>query len=383
MERFPAVTIGGPPDSGKSVLTANLTQVLRERGVEHYVLRACPDGEGDWTHLADQGRVRTLLVPRQWTHPFVEHICRDLERRHLPLIVDVGGRPQPWQEVIFDHCTHAILLTKSDTSHRAWLDRVTDHGLILLADLRSEPKGESALAKRRPVLRGTLAGLEWGARLEDPLFEALTERLTRLFAYDAEELRRVHLDAAPVETAIDLDRLARTLHVSHQEERTVWEPRHLPAVIDYLPQAVPLGAYGRGPNWLYAALALLAAPSPFVQFDVRLGWVEARSLRLAAPDPTAPLRVQIHERSDYVHVEGQLPSAYLDYGQLDSLAVPAVQTGTGVVLSGQLPHWLTTSLALTYRTASWIAVYQPQLGGAAVVYSADQAQPVGNCLLLH
>jgi len=382
MEHFPAVIIGGPPDSGKSVLTANLTQALRERGVAHYVLRACPDGEGDWTHLADQEQVRTLVVPRQWTPSFVDHICRDLERRHLPLIVDVGGRPQTWQEVIFDHCTHAILLTKDEDSHRVWLDRVTDHGLILLADLRSKLKAESELAERLPVLRGTLAGLEWGARLETPLFEALTERLARLFAYDAEELRRAHLEAAPVETTIDLDRLARTLQVPHQEEQAVWEPRHLPQVLDYLPQAIPLGAYGRGPNWLYAALALLAAPSPFVQFDVRLGWVRPRSLRLEAPDPTAPLQVQIHERPAYVHVEGLLPVAYIDYGQLDSLTVPPVRAGTGVVLSGQLPHWLTTSLALTFRAAPWIAVYQPQLEGAAVIYSADQTQPIGARLSL-
>jgi CRISPR-associated protein Csx3 len=389
MEHFPAVIIGGPPDSGKSVLTANLTQALRERGVAHYVLRACPDGEGDWSHLADQEQVRTLVVPRQWTPSFVEHVCRDLERRHLPLIVDVGGRPQPWQEAIFGHCTHAILLTKDEDSHHAWLDRVTRHGLILLADLRSELEGESVLADRRPVLRGTIAGLERGVRLESTLFEALVERMTGIFAYDAEKLRQVHLDAAPVETSIDLDRLARTLHIPHRKERAVWEPRHLPQVLDYLPQAISLGAYGRGPNWLYAALALLAAPSTFVQFDPRLGWVEARSLRLAAPEPSALLQFQIHERLErerrhpYTHLEGLLPTAYVDYSQIDSLVTPPIRTGTGVVLSGQLPHWLTTSLALTYRTAPWIAVYQPQLEGAAVVYSADQTQPVGNLLSLH
>jgi CRISPR-associated protein Csx3 len=378
MERFPAVIIGGPPDSGKSVLTANLTQALRERGVEHYVLRACPDGEGDWTHLADQERVRTLLVPRQWTSTFVEHVCRDLERRHLPLIVDVGGRPQPWQEVIFDHCTHTILLTPDEASHRAWLDRATSHGLILLADLHSDLKGKSSLSEKLPVLRGTLAGLERGTRLQNALFNALTDRLTRLFAYDAEELRQAHLDAAPVETVIDVDRLARTLDVPHREERAVWEPRHLPDVLNYLPEAVPLGVYGRGPNWLYAALALLSAPASFAQFDVRLGWVEAHSLRTGKPDPSAPLQIRRREFPDHVHVEGWLPAAYLDYGQLDTLAVPAVRAGTGVVLSGKLPHWLYTSLALTYRAAPWIAVYQPQLDGAIVVYSADPARSVGD-----
>ncbi len=380
MELFPAVLIGGPPDSGKSVLTANLTQALRERGVQHYVLRACPDGEGDWTHTADQALVRTILVPRRWTPAFVEHICRDLERRHLPLIVDVGGKPTPWQEAIFDQCTHAILLTLDDISRATWLDRVTRHGLLPLADIKSDLQGESRLLEEHPVLRGILAGMERGARLQAPLFDALTGRLVHLFARDAQALRQAHLNAAPVETVIDLDRLARTLDVPHREEQAAWEPRHLPAVLDYLPEAVPLGLYGRGPNWLYAALALLSAPASFVQFDVRLGWVRATALRVGTPDPAAPLQIQCHESPDYVHVKGILPAAYLDYSQLEMLAVPPVPAGFGVVLSGKLPHWLYTSLALTYRAVPWLAVYQPQLGCALVVYSADEGRVIGDCI---
>ncbi len=380
MELFPAVLIGGPPDSGKSVLTANLTQALRERGVQHYVLRACPDGEGDWTHMADQTLVRTILVPRRWTPAFAEHICQDLEHRHLPLIVDVGGKPTPWQEAIFDQCTHAILLTLDEASRATWLDRATRHGLLLLADIQSDLKGENQLLEECPILRGILAGLEWGTRLQNPLFDALTSQLARLFARDAQALRRDHLNAAPVETVIDLDRLARTLDVSHREEQATWEPRHLPAVLDYLPEAVPLGLYGRGPNWLYAALALLATPALFVQFDVRLGWVQAASLRVGTPDPAAPLQIQSHKFPGYVHIEGILPAAYLDYNQLETLAVPSVPAGFGVVLSGKLPHWLYTGLALTYRAAPWIAVYQPQLGCAVVVYSADEAHVTGDCI---
>lgn len=382
MELFPAVIIGGPPNSGKSILTVNLTQALRERGTQHYVLRACPDGEGDWTHTADQDLVRTILVPRKWTPAFVEHICQDLERRHLPLIVDVGGRPQPWQEAILDHCTHTILLTPDDASRVAWLERVTRHGLLLLADILSDLNGESLLREERPVLQGTLAGLKWGARLQNPLFDALADRLADLFAYDAQELRRSHLNSAPVETVIDLDHLARTLGVPHREEHAIWEPHHLPAVLDYLPEAVPLGLYGRGPNWLYAAVALLSAPAAFVQFDPRLGWVEARSLQVGSPGQTSPLQVRRHEFPDCVHLEGSIPSAYLDYSQLGALVVPPVPAGLGVILSGKLTHWLYTSLALTHRAAPWIAVYQPQLGCAVIVYSAHKAHAIGNCIYL-
>jgi len=58
MELFPAVAICGPPHSDKSVLAYTLSRALRTRQIAHYVLRAFPDGEGDWANEADQALVR-------------------------------------------------------------------------------------------------------------------------------------------------------------------------------------------------------------------------------------------------------------------------------------------------------------------------------------
>lgn len=371
MELFPAVLIGGPPNSGKSVLTYNLSQALRKRGVEHYVLRAAPDGEGDWASEADQTLVRTILVPRAWTPAFVEHVCQSLAQRHLPLIVDVGGRPAAWQEAIFDYCTHAVLLTLDDPSRTAWLELLERHNLILLADLRSELHGVNAVTATQPVLKGVIAGLEWGSWIGGPTFDALVERIARLFAYDPDELRRSHLASAPVENAIDLDRLAHTLGVPFTGQKATWEPDHLPKLFDYLPAGTPLGLYGRGPNWLYTAVALLAHPAPFYQFDVRLGWVKPPTLRLGPPVPDAPLQARLVHHSDHTRLEFTIPGAYLDYDDADGLAVPPVPTDKGVVLSGKLPHWLYAALGLTYAPlVPWLAVYQPQWGTQAIVVSS-------------
>ena len=370
MELFPAVLIGGPPNSGKSVLTYNVTQKLRERGVQHYVLRAAPDGEGDWASEADQSITRTILVPRAWTPAFVEHVCESLARRPLPLIVDVGGRPTAWQEAIFDYCTHAVLLTPDESDHVVWLDLINRHNLILLADLRSTLHGISQVTATQPVLKGVIAGLEWGQRIGGPTFETLIDRVTRLFAYDPDELRRSHLASAPVETAIDLDRLAHTLDVPLIGDKAVWEPHHLTYLLDYLPEATPLGLYGRGPNWLYAALALLAHPAPFYQFDVRLGWVMPPTLHLGLPAADAPLQVHQQPQADHTRLALAIPRAYLDYSEAQGLAVPSVSLDQGLVLSGKLPLWLWTALALVYRDAPWLAVYQPQQERQAIVVSS-------------
>ena len=259
---------------------------------------------------------------------------------------------------------------------------MTRHSLQIVADIYSDLHGESQLLEEHPVLRGVLSGLIWGKPAGSPVFDVLMNRLIDLFAYDTEELRQAHLASAPVEIAVDLDRLALTLQTPRHEAKTHWEPRHLPQVLDYLPEAVPLGLYGRGPIWLYAAVAMLAAPAPFFQFDARLGWVPAVLLRIDSIASQSLLQFELHNSSDFIHVEGILPFAYVDYGQIEMLTAPPIPAATGVVLSGKLSNWLFTSLARTYRAAPWIAVYQPQVGGAVVVCSADNTHAVGDCILL-
>ena len=380
MERFPAVLIGGPPHSGKSVLTYGLTQALRRRGVAHYVVRAAADGEGDWANEAAQALVRELRLKGDFGAKFTAFVCESILGRHLPLLVDVGGRPTREQERILDCCTHAILLTPDDRALARWQDLAHRHGLSVVAELTSRLEGRDQVRDQEPLLRGVITGLERGREPGGPTFEALVERLASVLAYEPEDLYRIHEGLCPAEIVIHLARLAQTLGVPFEGHRAKWSPSHLTRVLDYLPEAVPLGLYGRGPNWLYAAVALQAAPTAFYQFDSRLGWVHPLPLRMAHPRSPARLIFSHHSSADIDHLAVQIPAAYLDYDQLETLSAPPVPTGQGVVLSGKLPHWLYTSLALTYRTAPWMAIYQPQLECAPVVYSASQEYAVGDCL---
>lgn len=137
MNAFPAVLIGGPPHSGKSVLTYLLTRKLHDQGIEHYVLRACPDGEGDWSQEASPETVRLLRQKGTFSTAFVEHVGRDIARRHLPLLVDAGGRPTPEQERIFQYCTHAVLIAATPEDLAEWRTRAERCGLVVIAELQS------------------------------------------------------------------------------------------------------------------------------------------------------------------------------------------------------------------------------------------------------
>jgi len=380
MELFPAILIGGPPHSGKSVLTYSLSQALRQRGVQHYVLRAAPDGEGDWANEAAQKLVRTLRVKGAFTPAFVDYVCDTLAARHLPLLVDVGGRPTPAQERIFDFCTHAVLLTPDSAARDTWRDIAMRHILPILAELTSRLQGTDQVETRRPMLRGVITGLKRGATATGPVFEALTERLARALFYKADELYRIHSSLCEAETVVNLYQLARTFDVPHQGECATWAPHHLPRLLDYLPQGTPLGLYGRCPAWIYAAVAFYPKSGEFYQFDARQGWVQPQPLR-QAPEALPPLQATVDTDADRCWIDLNLPDAYLDYDPDKAFAIPTPPPGVGVALSGRIPLWLYTGLALAYRDAPWVAIYQPQLHGAVVVHSRDPRHPIGDTIV--
>ncbi len=369
MELFPAVMIGGPPHSGKSVLAYSLTQALRARNVAHYVLRAYPDGEGDWANEADQALVRRIRVKGAGTPEWIARMCRDIANRHLPLIVDVGGCPTAWQEAVFDQCTHAILLTPDADNRSCWRERAARHGLPLLADLHSALAGDDLVQETGPILRGQITGLERGRAAQGPVFEALATLLASLFAYDDAELRAAHLALSPAELVIELNRVGQALDLGSEWRR--WSPGQLPVLLDYLPAQTPLAVYDRGPNWLYAALALHAYPAQLYQFDVRLGWVAPPALIVDATPPSPLLSARSLDRPTHTRLELALPESYLDYGEAEGLALPPRPPGKGVVLSGKLPLWLWTALVRAYRDAPWIAIFQPQLEDKAVVIASQ------------
>ncbi|NOZ29566.1 MAG: hypothetical protein GXP39_16135 [Chloroflexi bacterium] len=379
MESLPAVMIGGPPHSGKSTLAYHLSQALRQRDVEHYVLRAAPDGEGDWSYQTDTRLVRAIRVKGEFTEMWVDRICRDIRQRHLPLLVDVGGLPRASQEMIFDHCTHAVLLSLDDGSHAAWIRLAERHHLLLVADLRSILDGDDVIEATYPILRGTIAGLDRFLPRLGRTFDALVDRIAELFAYDPAELRRLHLAQAPVEIVVEMERLAKAVGANPHN----WRPSELPAVLEYLPANTPLALYGRGPVWLYAAIACHVGTADLFQFDPRLGWVMAPTPIITPPVPQAPLQAVTFIEGAHTRIEFILPHHYVDYLEREEVTAPPVPQDRGVVLSGKLPHWLWTALARTYRRLPWLAIYYPQQEGSAIVVcSRDGSRPPGTVIPL-
>lgn len=374
MELFPAILIGGPPHSGKSVLAYNLTRMLRQHHIEHYLLRACPDGEGDWSNEIDQARVKTIRVKGEWTSEWVERIRRDISKRHLPLLVDVGGRPNKEQEVIFSSCTHAVLIAPTLDSLAEWRTLAERNGLTVLAELNSTLDGTDAVDQITPTLRATIAGLERGALITGLAIQALYKKLEPYLKYSEDELRQLHLNAAPAEMVIDLHQLQRSLNAGEK-----WAPEQLPEILNYLPEKTPLAVYGRGPNWLYAAIALQPYPAQLYQFDPRLGWIVPPQLQPTSNYQNPTLRIEQSKRPNVLKLDFAVADSYLDYANMENAQVPEIIDVQRLIIGGKIPHWFLTGLCLAYRTVPVLAVYQPQVG-CVIVRSQLPEYTIGDTL---
>lgn len=384
---LPALLIGGPPNAGKSVLFYSLTETLHARGVRHHAIRACPDGEGNWYQeihrVLDPEAIRLLRIKKDWTAGFVDGICHDLERRHLPLLVDVGGSPREWQLRILQACTHSLLLLRRDKPESAdfWHALVKRAGLLPLAECYSERDGISSITSTSPVLEGTLTSLERGIPVRGALFDALVERITTLFAsYSLEELEQAKLALAPTDFPVNLDPLLRKLDPRAKE----WAPEMLKRLPGELPDTIALAVYGRGPGWLYGMLAAYAGQHPFYQFDPRIGWLAPPALNIGTQPSSEEITVRLHEFHDALILSIRINTDYLDHLQAEQLAFPPVPPGRGVIFDGKIPHWLLTALVRLYAGAgvTWIACHQPKLKGAIVITSRVPEHTIGELILL-
>ncbi|MCC6608003.1 MAG: hypothetical protein IT327_32655 [Anaerolineae bacterium] len=384
--QFPAILIGGPPHSGKSVLIYSLTRALREAHISHYVLRACPDGEGDWAYQIPQDVVRAIRVTGIFSSQFTNRVIGYLQKRHLPLLVDVGGLPTPEQEQIFAHCTHSILLIGDrvnkpeafEQDREKWEAFMQRNHVPILATFRSDLEASRLESIKNEPFQ-TLSALERGKEVYGPVFEEVIDLLSGLMLFAERSLATIHKKQLPSGVHfIDLPTLAGKLG----NRDRLWQPDELSFLLDQVPDNQPVAVYGRSANWIYAALALAAGSNPFTMFDAKLGWVTPPTLPRRTHMPDADdWQTQLTSYENHFLLEMNTGSQYLDIDDPDRIPLPPVPKGKGVILSGRIPHWLLVAVCQHLApTQDWLAVYQPPLHAALVVWSQSKNYTVGQLI---
>lgn len=366
---FPAILFAGPPHCGKSVLAFLLTRALRIRGIAHYLLRAVPDGEGDWflDGLPDVVQTLRAIHKTQFSSGFVEHMLTAIQRRPLPLLVDIGGRPQGDQLGLIKACTHSILLYRTQEERHVWHELMKETQLVPLAELRSSLTEEDMLEEPEPILRGVIHGLDRAMekRSTGITFESLLERVAGICYYEAQALEQEHIKQAPYMPINERD-LAQQLSVPLEGKIHIWSPHHLRQLLEIVPSARAYAIYGRGPVWLAAALAARSLPEPYAMFDARFGWLDSIPVRFSADGVNLKVNT-VPFQGGNIWLELGIPGGTLEPGEI---IIQPLSPGEGVVLSGKLPRWLFAALVHTLAPDhTWLAIDDPRLARAIVVHS--------------
>jgi len=276
------------------------------------------------------------------------------------------------------------LLFKKDgleQDFQIWRSYIERDKLELLAEIFSQKLGESAGSGSE----GPMTTLKPGDLRYNIEFGALVERIREIFSrYTPEQLEQWHLSQVPLESIVNLPKRLATL--APENDDNAWTPRVLQPLLASLSEQAAFSIYGRGPAWLYGALALHAGTRPFQQFDARIGWVTPPSLQAAATaDQATSSNLSIEEPfvSDDIYAIALYPTYnYLDFRVADQLVFPEPLPQRGVIVSGKLPLWLFTALARFYaqRDVPWIALNDARDNKAIVIYSQVATHPLGKRL---
>jgi CRISPR-associated protein Csx3 len=171
--RVPGAVVAflGPPHSGKSVLLNTLRLVLPARmGAEafqrdFFIVRACPDGEGDWFSEIPADQALTLRYKARFDERFVTDMCDNIgsvRKEKKLVLVDCGGKIDRKNQRILNCCTHALVVSNDPAKTAEWRGAAAASGVATLAEVESTPLREASVLSAGP-LRLRLGPLERGA----------------------------------------------------------------------------------------------------------------------------------------------------------------------------------------------------------------------------
>lgn len=190
----PAILVGGPPQSGKSVFSHALKRSLLQvqPTLKTHVYRANWDGEGDHTYetpdaalverLRQENNVKLQDQPQSESkiQKFFRDRAEEAEkiRRAIDLtLVDVGGKPDPVKALVVEQCTHYIVISRDPAEIPKWHD-LCSPALKPLAVIHSVLEERFEVLRTEPCLE-VVAG-SWIRGQERKVPEMLLNRVLEM-----------------------------------------------------------------------------------------------------------------------------------------------------------------------------------------------------------
>lgn len=183
------VAVGGPAHSGKSVFLNELYHRLREEmSSDVFLQRACPDGEGMWMYDTTPEVAQRVRVKGKFGEQFTDSVASsiaNLRKGFRIVLVDLGGKLLPPNDLVLSESTHQIVLSSDEGETKKWIAYGEKFGAETLAVLNSElvrgaddqldtsAKSEVVISETLPI-RGTIRNLD-RAGSREPYQQAIAD----------------------------------------------------------------------------------------------------------------------------------------------------------------------------------------------------------------
>ncbi|MFZ1258357.1 MAG: CRISPR-associated protein Csx3 [Candidatus Saccharimonas sp.] len=388
LKRGVKVAVMGPPHSGKSVLIESLMSHF-DADLNATMLSGCPDGEGLWLQkYYDNPEVAALRHKGGFTTEFVEFATASVRNFENPLaLVDIGGRVSDENREIAAGATHAIILAGSLDKVSEWQSFADELGIPVVAKLHSHytgdhdtvlKTGETVVASTHYLERGT-------GDKERPSIGHVAELLTRLanenHAYwqqvAEQKLQADEVELVPREIAKGLGRVekTKTLPGGAEVKAIEFEPEDAKALYTVMQgvvegKTVKIDGFVKGWEFTAMTFAALSNGANEVMQNSPNGYVAVRSLEVGTPLASG-IQFETRTRADGAMFIDVLLDGPIDPSVMETLVVPAI-SGSNVIISGKIPHWLRASIGLTYANAcDEVAVFTPGEGNT-IVWSRNE-----------
>ncbi len=159
---IPVIAFIGPPHSGKSLLLQVLKKQLKSKLTDDFfqrdffVVRGCPDGEGDWSAESDSKNVKLIRYKNNFDNEFVEKVINDIKnlRKSKKLVfVDCGGKIDRYNQLILNECSHCIIVSNKQMDIYEWIGLAKSCNNKILAIIESQLEKVSELISKDEPLR--------------------------------------------------------------------------------------------------------------------------------------------------------------------------------------------------------------------------------------
>lgn len=372
-----------PPHSGKSVFFHTLKEMLPDHIT--YGIRACPDGEGDWSQLGDGEVVQNIRKKWVFDEKTMSWYRQSIENsKNIPLtFVDVGGRISTENEKIFKLGTHCIVLCRGDKPEEKtkWEAFAKENHLTLIASLDSHLSWLEWEVQESTdgTILWSVVWLERWSNISSPTIEALARHILSIAPH--KPLWNDILKEEDWYQVIDMNVLAKEVgllskKITIHDQRTgaekmitskVWwshEIARLTSILSELPfnRSKPLVLNGIAPTFVYARIVSVVPCDQIFIADPKILWGK---INISSQTKTTPTDVLLNytinsdERKTILTID--IPSGIFDMQKISEITLPQVPFDKWVIISGRLPIALSAKIVNHYRwKVPFIALFTPQ-----------------------